>query len=209
MATKKQTKAEARLIKAMAHPLRHRILEELNAKQASPAELAQKLDEPLGNVAYHVQVLLDCDAIELVGTQPVRGALEHFYRATTRPYWTDRQWARLPASVRRQLQDATIDKAWEHLVAAAKDGGLDDPKTHVSWTALDLDPQGYEELVELLGATLERALAIHAEAAGRLAKLPEDEREEERTELTVLHYHRPRREATTKPSKKRRSPVKS
>ncbi len=112
MASKKATQDETRLIKAMAHPLRHRILEELNAKQASPSDLAEQLNEPLGNVSYHVKVLLENEAIELVDTQPVRGALEHIYRATTRPFWDDKQWARLPISVRNQLQDATIHKAW-------------------------------------------------------------------------------------------------
>jgi DNA-binding transcriptional ArsR family regulator len=192
MATKKRTKGETRLIKAMAHPLRHRILEELNAKQASPSVLAEELGEPIGNVSYHVQVLLECDAIELVSTRPVRGAVEHIYRATIRPFWDDKQWARLPISVRNQLQEATIHKAWEHLVEAANTGGLDHPETHVSWTALDLDQQGYDEVVELLGQTLERVLEIHSEAAGRLVEVPDDERQEERTELAIFHYHRPR-----------------
>ena len=61
---------------------------------------------------------------------------------------------------------------------------------------LDLDPQGLDEVADLLQETVERALAIQARAAGRLVELDEDERREERTELTVLHYHRPRRGST-------------
>ena len=34
-------------------------------------------------MAYHVKILEETGAIELVRTAPVRGALEHFYRATT------------------------------------------------------------------------------------------------------------------------------
>ena len=66
---------DQRLIKALAHPLRERILQALNENVASPAQLARALDEPLGNVSYHVKILLECEAIELVRTAPVRGAI--------------------------------------------------------------------------------------------------------------------------------------
>ena len=74
---------DQRLIKALGHPLRMSVLAILNARVASPSELAKELGEPLGNVAYHVKILEETGAIELVRTAPVRGALEHFYRATT------------------------------------------------------------------------------------------------------------------------------
>lgn len=75
---------DQRLTKALGHPLRERILQSLSGAVASPAELSRALDEPLGNVAYHVKVLLECEAIELVRTAPVRGAVEHFYTAAAR-----------------------------------------------------------------------------------------------------------------------------
>ena len=74
---------DQRLIKALGHPVRMRVLDILDARVASPSELAKELGEPLGNVAYHVKILEETGAIELVRTAPVRGALEHFYRATT------------------------------------------------------------------------------------------------------------------------------
>ena len=183
---------EKRLIKALGHPLRQRILEKLNEREGSPSRLAEALDEPLGNVSYHVRVLLDCDAIELVGTRPVRGTLEHTYRAITRPYLGDEHWARLPASVRRSLFDKTLQQIWEHAVEGAEEGGFDHPRTHVSWVALDLDSEGYQQVAELLTATLERVLEIQAEAAGRLTGRSDTDGETARTELALLHYHRPR-----------------
>jgi DNA-binding transcriptional ArsR family regulator len=78
---------DRRLIKALGHPVRVRALEVLNVRVASPSELAKELGEPLGNVAYHVKILEENDAIELVRTAPVRGALEHFYRAKVRPWF--------------------------------------------------------------------------------------------------------------------------
>jgi DNA-binding transcriptional ArsR family regulator len=82
-ADSKEAPVDQRLIKALGHPVRMRVLDILNTRVASPSELAKELNEPLGNVAYHVKILEETDSIELVRTAPVRGALEHFYRATT------------------------------------------------------------------------------------------------------------------------------
>jgi DNA-binding transcriptional ArsR family regulator len=189
MTKTKMGQRESRMMKALSHPLRHRILEELNEEASSPSDLAVKLDEPLGNVSYHVKALAKLDAIELVGTKPVRGAVEHFYKATMRPFFEEEQWSELPVSIRNQLLDSTVKKAWEHLVEGANAGGLDDPNTHVSLTALELDSAGHDEMTALLAQTLERALQIQAESAERAG-----DGEAERTELTIFHYHRPDQE---------------
>lgn len=71
---------------AGGHPLRMRILRVLIDARVpmSPNELARVLGEPLGNVAYHVRILAEGRMIELVRTEPRRGAVEHFYRASVR-----------------------------------------------------------------------------------------------------------------------------
>ena len=73
-----------RLMKAMSHPLRAAILRVLNDRTASPAELARELDDHLHNVSYHTKRLEQLGCVELVKERHVRGAVEHFYRATTR-----------------------------------------------------------------------------------------------------------------------------
>ena len=87
---------DSRLAKALAHPLRVQLLAALNEGVASPNELAKRLDEPLTNVSYHVRMLHDLGTIELVETEPRRGALEHYYRAVVRPFFADREWKGLP-----------------------------------------------------------------------------------------------------------------
>jgi DNA-binding transcriptional ArsR family regulator len=72
---------DAKLAKALAHPLRAQILEQLERHTASPSELADELAAPLGNVSYHVRILADAGLIELVRTTRRRGATEHHYRA--------------------------------------------------------------------------------------------------------------------------------
>ena len=192
MTVQAKTDPQARLVKAMAHPLRHRILIRLNEAAASPSVLARELEEPLGNVAYHVKILLEHDAIELVETKPVRGAIEHVYRATTRPFFDDQQWSQVPLSLRQDVTQGTLQRLLDDLTAAGRAGELDGPGTQVSWTALELDRQGYEEVAELLAQTLERAAAIETESAGRLKDRSDGEREH--AALGLLHYRRAARE---------------
>jgi DNA-binding transcriptional ArsR family regulator len=66
--------------KVMSHPLRLRIVAELNKRgPLSPNGLSKLLDQPLGSVSYHVKALLEAGVLKLVRTEPRRGALEHFY----------------------------------------------------------------------------------------------------------------------------------
>src|SRR5262249_46938477 len=93
----KNTGVDQRLVKALAHPLRVEILTILNERMASPNELSKELEEGLSQVSYHVKVLKDFECIEMVKTEPRRGAVEHYYRATSRAYLTDPDWRSLPA----------------------------------------------------------------------------------------------------------------
>src|ERR1700750_1345889 len=71
------------------HPLRAKIWFVLSGAAASPKELAARLGAEIGVVAYHVRVLHKGGVLELVETQKVRGAIEHFYTATERPHFTE------------------------------------------------------------------------------------------------------------------------
>lgn len=182
---------DQRVVKSLGHPLRQRILIELNRRVASPSEIAQTLEEPLANVCYHIKVLRDNDAIELVKTAPVRGAIEHFYRAVVRPYLDDAHWAQLPLSARRALFDETLQLIWDDVRDAAANGGLDDVQTHLSRIHLHLDDEAWEALAARLEEVLEFAMRLDAEASERLTKLPEEERRTRRTGLALMHFERP------------------
>jgi len=157
-------------VKALAHPLRVNLLAALNQKVASPSELAQELGEPLGNVSYHVRILADLGCIELVGTTPRRGALEHHYRATVRPYFTDELWRQIPASVRQSITGESLEFVFREAMKAAASGEFDARDSrHMSRTPLVLDEEGWSAVTELLTQTLERVLEIQEQAATRIA----------------------------------------
>jgi DNA-binding transcriptional ArsR family regulator len=113
------------LAKALAHPLRVRILTSLHRGISSPNQLAQELDEPLGNVSYHVKTLLEYDCVELVKTEPRRGAVEHFYRATERAFFSDADWAKIPASARKGIEGVILESIGQDATAALTEGTID------------------------------------------------------------------------------------
>lgn len=68
----------------LGNPLRKQLLRlYLQADgMRSPKELTIPTNSGISNVGYHVRVLAEYKAIELVDTQPRRGSVEHFYEAT-------------------------------------------------------------------------------------------------------------------------------
>ncbi len=179
---------DERLAKALSHPLRQRILQRLNEGGVkSPNELSRDLGDPLGNVSYHVRILRELDCVELVRTEQRRGALEHYYRATAQPWLDDKQWARLPAAFRRKTLGRTLSELLESAGEASQEGGFDHPEAVVTRMPLDLDEQGFNDVVKLLNDTLEAALKIQSESQKRKS---EPGAEVIRTELGVLHFRR-------------------
>ena len=168
--TKTKKSSESKVFKALSHPLRMKLLAILSEREASPTELATELGEPLGNVAYHVKTLAELDCIELVRTTPRRGAVEHHYRATIRAFLTESQWERLPDTSRRSISASRLSEIWADAAAAIKSDTFDSrTDRHLSWTNLVLDEQGWSDLSAILAETLDRALQLQAEVAGRLS----------------------------------------
>ena len=79
---------------AFTHPLRRTLLSLcLEAEEPlSPKALSRLADYPLSNVSYHVRVLAECGALEIVAERPVRGSTEHFYEVT--PLVKETSWIR-------------------------------------------------------------------------------------------------------------------
>jgi DNA-binding transcriptional ArsR family regulator len=84
LSEKKAARVDRELEKALSHPLRARILEELRNRAASPRELAVVTGESVGTMSYHVKTLAKCGCLELVDSKPQRGTVEHFFRARPR-----------------------------------------------------------------------------------------------------------------------------
>jgi DNA-binding transcriptional ArsR family regulator len=176
---------DTNLMKALAHPLRQRILIELNKRVASPSELAEEIGEPLGNVSYHVRMLVDLQCIELVSTTPRRGALEHHYRATVPPLFDDDTWKLLPTATRRKVMGDVLKEIFTAVGSAADGGSFDEDSVHVTRDLFELDDQGWQDITELLRETHERAAEIGAQSAARAKKAGSETRP---TNLAMMHF---------------------
>jgi DNA-binding transcriptional ArsR family regulator len=175
--------------KALAHPLRVKILTSLHNGISSPNQLSQELGEPLGNVSYHVKTLLEYDCVELVKTEPRRGAVEHFYRATERTFFSENDWKKIPASARKGITGSVLETVGQDATEALAAGTIDArPDSHVSRTPLTLDDQGWSDIASLLAGTLEKALEIQDEATARLSG---DKADGISTKLAMLHFETP------------------
>jgi len=153
------------MAKAVAHPLRARVLARLQEDVASPKELAAELGEPLGNVAYHVKTLKQLGCIEQARWEQRRGAIEHYYRAVTATTLPD-MVVTLPLSVRAALSSHTATRAIQRISAALEAGQISDAKA-ISMTHLRLDEQAWTALAPLVDAVAARARELEAESRER------------------------------------------
>ncbi len=74
-------------IKALGHPLRLHLLEQLIAEPASVQQLADRLGHVHAKLFYHVKELERNGLVEVVGEQLINGITERFYRATARAFY--------------------------------------------------------------------------------------------------------------------------
>jgi DNA-binding transcriptional ArsR family regulator len=166
---------DPRIAKALSHPMRARILVILNERVASPNEIAETIDERLPNVSYHVRALLDLGCIELVDTAQRRGAIEHYYRAILRPFFSDRDWKRIPRSGRQAISDTALRIVWEDVADAVKSGTFDSrPDRYLTHSPMVLDEQGWTEMTGVMAKAFAEAEKVEARSAGRLKKSKED-----------------------------------
>jgi DNA-binding transcriptional ArsR family regulator len=167
--------SDPQIAKALAHPLRVAILAELEERTASPSDVAEALDAPLGSVSYHVRCLHRFGLIQLVKTQPVRGAIEHLYRAKERPVITSEAWAQAPSIVKQATVRASLTQVAGLVNRAARAGGFERHNSHLSRTPMVLDREGWDQLAAKFDGLLEDCDAIAASSAKRLASADHSE----------------------------------
>jgi len=161
--------ADRWFVKALSHPVRVEILELLNEREASPIEMKRALGGTLNLVNYHLKVLVDCGCVEVTRTEPVRGAVKHFYRAVPRSYFGHSDLREVPASIRggaTEMSVRTFSKAFRR---AAEAGNVDSEDAILNWMSLAVDELGREKAIELSESMLEGYEAIAKQSRERAA----------------------------------------
>lgn len=160
---------DQRLVHALAHPLRVKILEILSDQVASPNLLAGQLESGLSDVAYHTRALDRYGCLELVDTAQRRGATEHFYKATPNAFVGNPHWRKVPRSLRGGVSAATLQTFVDKAIAALEAGTLDGrDETVFRWMPVFVDQQGWEEVVGIMEEATNQVLAAHLRSQDRL-----------------------------------------
>lgn len=166
----KELSLDQRLIKALAHPLRVRILAYMNDREWSPNEIAEELNEGLSQVSYHIKVLKDYKMIEMTRTRPARGAVEHFYRAIERAYIPSWMAKLLPKSAKQIIGSNILEAIEEDLVASVSSGAFyERDDCHATYMPVILDDIGCAEADEVANEALAQIIKIAGKSANRLA----------------------------------------
>lgn len=157
---------DPKVIKALAHPLRAKLLTILDRREASPSQLSAELGQPLGTVSYHVRTLHEMGLLRLVGEKRQRGAVEHYYTGVKWVIHED-AWKTLPSSIKQTVHASFLSQIGEGVSSAASAGGFDEPYALLNHDVLALDEEGVLELAREASALMKRALAIEAESKVR------------------------------------------
>jgi DNA-binding transcriptional ArsR family regulator len=179
--------ADPSLAKALAHPMRTRILSALESRTASPSELADELEAPLGVVSYHVRRLHALHFLKLVKRVARRGAVEHYYTTVAGPTITDIAWGSAPTIVKRAMIGATLNTIAASVGDAVNSGGFDQAEIHVSRTPILVDEQGWKEVARELEALLGRIEEIETQSQRRRGRSDDDEDEQQATVVLMLY----------------------
>lgn len=78
-------------VRALAHPLRRRILELMIEAPITTKQVAERIGEKPTKLYHHVETLESAGFIRLVRTQKKRGTVEKYYEAVAERFVMDRQ----------------------------------------------------------------------------------------------------------------------
>jgi DNA-binding transcriptional ArsR family regulator len=179
------------LAKALAHPLRTRVLSALEGRTASPSELATELEAPLGVLSYHIRRLTALGFVKLVKSVPRRGAIEHYYTAVTRPRITDATWAATPSIVKQATVAPRLEQIGAEASAALAGGGFDAAETHLTRSPLTVDEKGWKQLATKLEALTADIQRIEADSIKRLQRTGHEGEQEVSVVLMLFHRVEP------------------
>lgn len=169
---------DPRFVKALDHVLRQHILLAAVQGEVSPSGLAETLGEGLSQVSYHVKVLReDCGGmLEETRTEPRRGALEHYYRASAKTLLPAKAWRRVRKGMRAVVGAGQANDLFNDLTEALKAGKLQGAHDHISRTPLVLDLEGRRNVKAIAERAIREVESEQQAAARRIREANGDGR---------------------------------
>jgi hypothetical protein len=180
---------DAQLARALLNPMRIRIFDAVAEGPANPSQLATKLDESLGVVAYHVGVMRVTGCLQRVGAAGPRRGDQCVYELTP-----------LALPVRRRISQQRIaPSALGHPSAGALRAivdreitGLGAPgerrEDRLGCMSMALDRRGLQQVSAAIAGALDQVTIAQEESARRLAGTDEEAIE---TTIAVASFKSP------------------
>lgn len=170
--------SEGSLCDPLKHPERVRILEVVNEAPMSPIRFLKggyatrgfkTKQEGLSYLSYHFRELQKAGLIEVIESVPRRGAMEHVYRGAGRVFYTSEEFNKLPLRERMMLSRTSFQGLVARTDRAIASGTFDNrTNRQLTWRAMHLDEQGWQEMTDHLDEAFAKAEAIREAAAQRI-----------------------------------------
>jgi DNA-binding transcriptional ArsR family regulator len=156
-------------LKAMADPLRVRMVEHLVQRELSLGDLAAELGEPVSKLYHHAEVLLEAGLVQVTRRRKRRGAEERFLRALAKDYAVDDrifefgQPEEAGPEALIEVASGVFRGATEELTNAARGGAIDQGKPgkrcFLETQLLALSETDYVDLFKRLDQWIQEARA--------------------------------------------------
>lgn len=182
---------------ALRHPLRMRIVAACYQREVTAREIADQEKLSVRTINNHFRALEKANYIRRVRSDMVNGLRRDFYIAIRQALLTDSEFAQMPKRAQREASAAVLRDLLGNCREAMQTGTLDArPDSHLTWSPLTLDQQGWEELMGELTRVFERSTEIEAGSRARLRKsgarpIP--------TTIALAGFERPLRKAVESP----------
>ncbi|HEX8752393.1 MAG TPA: helix-turn-helix domain-containing protein [Solirubrobacterales bacterium] len=160
---------DTRLLKAQSHPIRAHILNILSEGPSSPGRMHRRMEGvSLSLVCHHVKVLREVGLIELIDVRKHGGRKEHIYRATKWQSFDQEEWEAIDPKFRDPIVGTILRQISEDAGRAAAEGRFNAlPDRHLSRSPIEVDRQGWQEVLEALEGALAAILEAHGKSKER------------------------------------------
>jgi DNA-binding transcriptional ArsR family regulator len=180
-------------LEAVKHPMRSRIMALLAHDWARAAELAAELGAPARTVRHHLRFLRERDLVSVRKARPRRNFYEYSFSDNTHGYVGDDLYGSFSPAERRALINHYLRVLSLGVTRFAAAGTTyDDHFPLTVRVRVDVDEQGWQELIEILSSALEQITRVKREAGERRRVGAEDGFE---AELGLLAFEVPTDEA--------------
>ncbi|MGN6257541.1 MAG: ArsR family transcriptional regulator [Solirubrobacterales bacterium] len=176
MAKKPPDLIDPRLLKALVHPTRIHIMDILTEGPNSPSGIQRRIgDISLRLVSHHLKILRELGFVELAEEAKKGGFTEHIYRSTDWQYLTVEEWEAVDPGDRRGATTTILRVISEDVGRAYIDDKFEERvDNHLSRSPIQLDEEGWREVVEALAIALESVLQADEKSKERARKSGEE-----------------------------------